>query len=260
MKKKIIHIFFSPTNATKIIGKKIIDSFREYELREIDLTKKIFSDIDLDKDGIAIIGMPVYRSALPEVAIERLKKIKASGIPAVIYIVYGNRGYGQALQELKQSSYVRGFIPVAQGTYIGEHSFSTTEYPIAVNRPDKDDLEKAKMFGDLIKENIAYLESIEKISLDIVSIERKEPLRIPPGIDLKCNLCGKCIDMCPVRANDFVDNSLSTNKEKCITCMACVKGCPNNARYIKSEQLLNIAKQLFNATQERKNPEYELLV
>ncbi|MCH5138842.1 hypothetical protein JMF89_16870 [Clostridiaceae bacterium UIB06] len=43
-----------------------------------------------------------------------------------------------------------GFKVAAAGLFIGEHSFSTEETPIAKGRPNYEDLNKAKEFGENI--------------------------------------------------------------------------------------------------------------
>lgn len=50
-----------------------------------------------------------------------------------------------------------GLKVIGAGSFIGEHSFSTDETPVAKSRPDNEDLKKTEEFGrDIIKkvENI----------------------------------------------------------------------------------------------------------
>ena len=44
----------------------------------------------------------------------------------------------------------------------------------------------------------------------------------------KCNGCGNCIDICPVRALDIKDQKAIV-KEECIDCGACLTQCPQEA-------------------------------
>jgi hypothetical protein len=57
-------------------------------------------------------------------------------MPAVVVAVYGNREYEDALLELKIFAEAAGFRPIAAGVFLGEHSFSTQDMPIAAGRPD----------------------------------------------------------------------------------------------------------------------------
>lgn len=52
----------------------------------------------------------------------------------------------------------QGFVPVAAGAFIGEHSFSRKGMPIAEGRPDESDLKQATEFGKKI------IEELEKVS------------------------------------------------------------------------------------------------
>ena len=45
----------------------------------------------------------------------------------------------------------------------------------------------------------------------------------------KCALCGKCVECCPNRAIDMLDDHVSRNREKCAACGACAEICPNGA-------------------------------
>ena len=47
-------------------------------------------------------------------------------------VLYGNRAYEDALLELKNTAEACGFVSLAAGAFIGEHSFSGKEYIIQV--------------------------------------------------------------------------------------------------------------------------------
>ena len=52
-----------------------------------------------------------------------------------------------ALVELYDLTLSLGLIPFAAGAFIGEHSYSTPEMPVAEGRPDSMDLADARIFG-----------------------------------------------------------------------------------------------------------------
>ena len=54
-----------------------------------------------------------------------------------------------------------GFKVIAGATFVGEHSYSSEKYPVAAGRPDADDLEYAKLFGEKIRAKIAAAEDME---------------------------------------------------------------------------------------------------
>ena len=60
---------------------------------------------------------------------------------------------------------------------------------------------------------------------------------------------------CPVGAIDS-ENSNLIDKEKCITCCACIKNCPQNARTMKTGQVKDAAIRLNKLYKKRKEPEF----
>ncbi|SHJ61949.1 hypothetical protein SAMN02745216_01985 [Desulfatibacillum alkenivorans DSM 16219] len=66
-------------------------------------------------------------------------------------VTYGNREYQDALLELHDIAAEQGFIPVAGGAFVAEHSYSLPSRPIAHGRPDANDIAAAKDFGAQIK-------------------------------------------------------------------------------------------------------------
>ncbi len=59
---------------------------------------------------------------------------------------------------------------------------------------------------------------------------------IKPVIDKKkCNLCGQCVESCPVKAISIINNEIYINKKLCsqLRCLKCVEECPQKAIKIK---------------------------
>ena len=66
---------------------------------------------------------------------ERFRMFRsAHHAPVVPVVLYGNRDYEDALKELCDLVSEQGFVPVAAGAFIGEHSFSRKGMPIAEGR------------------------------------------------------------------------------------------------------------------------------
>lgn len=121
----------------------------------IDLTHPARYPAPLPGEAVAIFAVPVYGGHVAPVALERLREIRGEGTPAVVLAVYGNRSFGTAVAELASFVAGRGFVPVAAGAFVGEHSYSTPETPIAQGRPDARDLAAATAFGAQVREKLA---------------------------------------------------------------------------------------------------------
>lgn len=261
--KKITIISFSPTGTTTKILNNIALGINVDCIENIDLTSYVENreEVELQKDDLAIIGVPVYGGRVPLDAIERLKQIKANGTLAVVVVVYGNRGYDDALLELKDLVSSKGFFPVAAGAFIAEHSFSNENSPIAAGRPDVADLEEAKEFGRRIVGKLKDIESFEglvelKIAGDFPYKERKEPFSAAPVTkEEECIKCKKCITACPVGAITETE-VMTTANDKCILCNACVRVCPTQARLITDPGINKISAKLSANLQMRNTPNY----
>ena len=122
----------------------------------IDLTHAAGKSVTLPADAAAVFAVPVYGGRVAPAALERLREIRGEGTPAVVLAVYGNRAFGTAVAQLAAFVAERGFVPVAAGAFVGEHSYSTPGTPIAEGRPDAQDLAEATAFGARIGQKLAH--------------------------------------------------------------------------------------------------------
>jgi ferredoxin len=255
-------IYFSPTQTTRKIIEGIAQGARIATAEHLDLTPpeartRKFAEMHGE---LAIIGAPVYSGRLPTDMISRLRRLKGNDTPAVIVVMYGNRAYEDALLELRDLVMETGFKPVAAGAFIGEHSFSNSAAPIAVGRPDMEDLRKAKKFGEMIHEkmiNTAMLDELSPLQVpgNFPYRERSALSDISPVTEeAVCAKCAKCASVCPTAAITVGDTVL-TDRSLCIRCCACIKTCSTGARTMEDPRIRQVAGQLSMNCRIRKEPE-----
>ena len=226
-------IYFSPTGTSRTVSENIAKGLGAKEIIHYDLTLPASNIEMILNEGVAIIGIPIYAGRVPELFLERFKAMTSTGMQAVLVALYGNREFEDALVELRDVVTAQGFAVIAGSAFIGEHSYSTAERPIAAGRPDRQDLEIATEFGRQIAAKIA------QNTLECPEIDGNVPYRervkfggIAPETDKgKCTLCGKCEAVCPTGVIT-VSDSVVTNADNCIMCCACVRVCEFDARHL----------------------------
>jgi len=255
-------IYFSPTQTTRKIIEGIAQGVRLAAVEHVDLTPpdaKTREFVEMHGE-LAIIGSPVYSGRLPTDIITRLRRLKGNDAPAVIIVVYGNRAYEDALLELRDLALELGFKPVAAGAFIGEHSYSTNAAPIAVGRPDVEDLTKAKEFGAMIHQKVRTIRALDELSP--LQVPGNFPYKEASGLsgispvtqELVCAKCEKCASVCPTAAVTVRD-TVVTDRSLCIRCCACVKSCSTGARVMEDSRIRQVAEQLSMNCRKRKEPE-----
>jgi len=250
-------VYFSPTHTSERISKAVAEGMKIEDYKIFDITHPIDGKVEMKEEDFTIFAIPTYGGRIPSTAYERLKLIKGNNTPAIIIAVYGNINSGDSLIELRDTIIFQGFRPVAGGFFIGEHSFITEKYPVALGRPDESDLKKARDFGaEILSRMPSFPEN--NVKLNVTGNFPYKPLKArkpdaPVTNDELCTLCGHCIDVCPVNAISKVNDKIVTDANICIKCCACVKECPENARIFEFSN--NMAKILFEKTNgKRKEP------
>ena len=264
--KNMSLVYFSPTSTTGIVLEEIARGMGQESPKIFDITRP-----DIRKQAapvfgndVVLIGAPVYSGRVAKDAADYLKSIKGTSSLAIVVVVYGNREFEDALLELKDIAVDDGFVVLAAGAFIGEHSFSDDEFLIAPNRPDEDDLEKAFLFGQQIGNLLTH------IDLPIESVADVSGPEVPGNFPYKegmgdgafafidvtedCDDCGICAAACPKEAIDEA-NHYSTIDDRCIFCCACIKACPQQARILKAGPIRDKAKFLSENCAQRKEPQ-----
>ena len=263
-------VVFSPTGTSKKIAETVARSIASdagteaAALKTIDLTHSAGQPATLPADTVAVIAAhsaalsagavagiaaPVYGGHVAPTAAKRLETLRGSGTPAVVIAVYGNRAFEKAAAELAALAARQGFVPVAAAAFVGEHSYSTPETPVAAGRPDAQDLARAAEFGAAVRKKLAAgtpapVDAAKlKVHTPLVPMlrfirfvvgyrrrQKKNPVVYLPACDAdRCTHCGRCAAICPTQAIARGDEA-HTDPARCIRCCACVKGCPVGAR------------------------------
>ncbi|WP_111709084.1 EFR1 family ferrodoxin [Lutibacter citreus] len=250
-------IYYSPTGTTQKIVREIGENLGVKRISEYNISENEIESIPVLNNSLTIFGLPVYGGRLPLTAIETLKKFQSNQSPAVIVVVYGNRDYDDSLLELQEIANNCGFKVIAGAAFIGEHSYSSNEKPIAQNRPDKQDLEKCKDFSKLVIKKIKHISKLTAPTIpgNYPYKERKQlPANVHPETDNKrCNKCGICVDVCPTNAIS-IEDLVITDGELCTLCCACVKYCPEEARTFDHPKINEIRERLLLNCSTRKEP------
>lgn len=231
-------IYFSPTGSTKKIASLLAAPWK-CEKREIDLScaEEREDNQNFGRDDICLVAVPSFGGRVPGIAIDRMRGFSAEGTKAILLVTYGNREYDDTLLELKETLLAKGFRVGAAVTAVTEHSII---HEIAKGRPDKADIEQLQIYASQIKERFGT----DDITDDL-KVKGNHPFREYGGVPLKpnagrkCTACGLCAKRCPVRAIP-ADDPKNTNQKVCISCMRCIKICPEHARHL-NPLLLKIA-------------------
>lgn len=255
---KIWEVYFSPTGGTKKIVSKVARTIGEYIKKDINTIcytefenrQKTYS---FNKEDLIVFGMPVYAGRVPNKILPDIEKGFIGNNAKVIPIsVYGNRSFDDGLIELKNILHSSGFDVIAGAGIVSKHAFSDI---LAKDRPDKDDMKEIEDFAIRVANNI--INDTFKKDIKVKGNNPLGPYYTPLKEDNtpakflkakpvtnkdKCNNCGLCAKVCPMKSIDFSKCDIVNGV--CIKCQACVKICPNKAKEFDDEQFLSHVRML----------------
>ncbi len=266
--KKVKAVYFSPTGTTEKTTKKIAQTIAEglnlpYEILDFTLPKNRVKPLVFDESNLVVFGTPVYAGRVPNVLQKFLDTLQGNGAQAVPIVMFGNRDYDDALIELRDILHKTGFHPIAAAAFVGEHSFSRT---LAKGRPDAEDLSLAEDFANKVAEKVRANTVLPLIPVKGVPAPYRgyyqprdtkgNPVdirKVKPLTGQTCNDCMLCADVCPM--GSISHDNVREYTGICIKCGACIKKCPQGAKYYTDEGYLYHKRELEEELTRRAQPE-----
>lgn len=134
----------------KGIGGEVISSIdlTGWDNRE-NKRKLSFAGVDL-----IIIGAPIYGGFLYKEFRNYIKYLDFQEKCIIGITLYGNAAIMFATKEMISIIKMGNGRLLSYGEFVGEHSYSCKDIPVAEGRPNDDDLQKAVTFGEKCKRNI----------------------------------------------------------------------------------------------------------
>ena len=268
MQKKVTAMYFSPTGTTRSVVARIagkiyekMDGSDSVQVVDFTLPQHRKTPASFSEADVVVFGVPVYAGRVPNVMVKYMNTIRGNGAMAVAVVVYGNRNYDDALIELTDILTSDGFSVISGGAFIGEHSFSVT---LAQGRPDDRDMAIADQFADQISLKIdrqdkrpvsvggqtPYRKHYMPKNPEGVSVDIR---KVKPKTNEQCTDCKVCVAVCPMASIDEEDVSVVSGI--CIKCGACIKRCPEHAKYFDDADFLRHKEELEAQFAPRKEPE-----
>lgn len=261
---KIWAISFSPTGNSRRVVDGIVSGLglQGVPVGNINLTHpEVVPVREFTTHDLVVVGVPVYAGRVAQLSVKRLAAMAGNNTPAVLVVTYGNREFEDALIELKDLSENAGFRPVAACAFIGEHSFSNAETPIAAGRPDSRDLATAEKFGKSIRKKLAEIDDIETSECS-PAVPGNRPYKegmgqlpfTPTLLATQCTQCASCLAGCPTGAISLQEK-IEIDPNLCIFCCSCIKICPEKALVIDAAPLKEKRQWLHEHCKEQKEPQ-----
>ncbi|MDO5132389.1 MAG: 4Fe-4S binding protein [Eubacteriales bacterium] len=272
--KNVTAVFFSPTgNAKKIVTAiaEVIADKAGLPVKTIDITLPQARNDDGTKGDkplyvfgpgeLVVFGTPVYAGRIPNKILPAFQTLFAgNGALAVPVVTFGNRSFDNGLIEMRMELEQHGFHTIAGAAFVSEHVFSDK---LAAGRPNEDDMAVIRQFAsDAAGKAEALAEGPCDGMAEIpapIQVKGEDPipgyyrplgadgkpavfLKAKPKTSDACNDCGICAKVCPMGSISSEDFRTVTGV--CIKCHACVRLCPENAKYFDDPALLSHIRNL----------------
>ena len=126
-----VHVMsFSPTGGSRKaameVGKQIAQS-AGCAVGELSLNRPDdrAARYHFGPEDLLVLAYPVYGGRMPALLEETMTHLAGENTPAVVLAVYGNRAYEDALLEGVEQLEKQGFVPIAAGAFVAEHTYTS---------------------------------------------------------------------------------------------------------------------------------------
>jgi len=248
---KYVKIIFSPTGGTEKAADAIMKNWPDVEKIDLSDANEDYAKYSCASDDIVLIAMPSFGGLAPQIAIDRLSRIKGNSAKCVLVCVYGNRAYEDTLVQMEDAAEKCGFQVIAAVSAVAEHSIMR-QY--AAGRPDSADCGQLAEFAVKIDGKINAGDGKKPLIPGNRPYKKGGSLGLVPKANSDCTKCGLCARLCPTQAID-PQTLKAEDSKKCISCMRCVSVCPQKARKLNGLMVSAASLAMKKACSEAKQNE-----
>jgi len=245
MMLKIAIFFFSGTGNTYFVAKQLCDQFRISERCDLYSIEKHLQDGEdiISKYDLIGLAYPIYGSSVPYIVSDFIDHLEEHSLPAFVIctqMMFSGDGaaYGGRLLEKK------GFHSLWQEHFDMPNNISDLRFLTSHRLPHYERIQsrvekKSIRFARRVLSGKPKKKGSNVLSLLLGLMQRgpfeaidksvyQQSLRINEN---KCNLCQKCVLICPVQNLEKADNKILIH-DHCTLCYRCVNQCPEKAIYM----------------------------
>ena len=228
-------LYFSGTGNTYDVSTKIAKKCGFELINIASLIEEEAVEINCEIMGVAF---PIYYGGIPKLVSQIISKIKSLKNPYIFALgTYGGmpgnpfKILERRLKE-KNLSLGSGFLMNMPGNYLLMYGARRSSVQIrSFKKADKKIEEVTEMIMSkkvLQYEKSPYIIDRPFVNLSEKRVEELSALDVNFNVDDKCNNCGICLRLCPVK-NIHIENDKLKWLGKCEQCMACIQYCPKEA-------------------------------
>ncbi|MEE8884999.1 MAG: EFR1 family ferrodoxin [Eubacteriales bacterium] len=256
MKISAIHVvYFSATGNTALVSSRFSDYLgaklnAPVEKDDFTLPGRRDHERQYTENDLVVFAVPTYAGRVPNKVLPFIQTLfHGNGALAIPVVTFGNRSSDSALPELRNELEKDGFHAIAAASITCRHAFAD----IGTSRPNSQDFDLLKDLAAKVSSKIEALADASsaphvKIGDEAPVAPYYTPLRTdgqpakflkakPLTNKKKCNDCGRCAEVCPMGSISFENTDEVPGI--CIKCQACIRECPQHAKYFDDPDFLS---------------------